>query len=312
MGQVTKIEWCDHTFNPWIGCSKVSAGCTNCYAEALMDKRWGKVQWGDKGTRQRTSAANWREPIKWNKAAKEAGERRRVFCASLADVFEDRDELIRWRKELFDLIYATPDLDWLLLTKRPENIIPMIGGESGTGAANLPEIWPNIWLGTSVEDQKNADARIPHLLVCPAAVHFLSCEPLLGPIDLRSINLGIGENIDKADGPPQHFTFDSLDGTSPGGSRINWVIIGGESGHSARPCRLDWIFDIVHQCKAAGTACFVKQIGSVPMEIPPGKRAPFEGAGTYWRRLQKDSKGGDPDEWPEALRVREFPILATK
>jgi protein gp37 len=111
MGRDSKIEWCHHTFNPWIGCSKVSGGCAHCYAETLVDKRWGKVNWGDKGTRVRTSAANWKQPLAWDRAAKEAGERHRVFCASLADVFEDRDELLNWRYDLFELIGETPNLD---------------------------------------------------------------------------------------------------------------------------------------------------------------------------------------------------------
>lgn len=212
---LTKIEWTDFTFNPWIGCTKVSAGCKNCYAEADMDKRRGRAKWGDAGTRSTTSPSYWRQPFKWNQQTKVEGERRRVFCASLADVFEDwqgqvidaSGQLIWWpvheinsltfdnykvrltdayavatlhllRQKLFRIIESTPHLDWLLLTKRPENIMRMV-----------PERWrlifpENVWIGTSVEDQTAADERIPHLLTVPAKVRFLSCEPLLGPLDL--------------------------------------------------------------------------------------------------------------------------------
>lgn len=178
MGRESKISWTHSTFNPWIGCTKVSAGCAHCYAEATMDTRWGRVKWGDNGTRSKTSEKYWRDPIRWNADAIAARERRRVFCASLADVFEDRDELIPWRSELMDLIIATPQLDWLLLTKRPENIDRMVGGWTNRH---------NVWLGTSVENQETANERIPKLMQCGAAVLFLSCEPLLGPIDLTDI-----------------------------------------------------------------------------------------------------------------------------
>ena len=119
MAENSKIEWTDHTFNPWIGCTKVSDGCKNCYAESLMDKRWGKVKWGPQGQRQRTSDENWKKPFAWDRQAAKQGIRYRVFCASLADVFEDNDQVSDWRLDLFDMIKVTPNLDWLLLTKRP-------------------------------------------------------------------------------------------------------------------------------------------------------------------------------------------------
>lgn len=211
MGENTKIEWCDHTFNPWQGCAKVSAGCANCYAEAMMDKRLGKVQWGDAGTRVRTSAANWKKPLQWNRQGMvcidcgtpvtdndcDCGQvgaigkmrRPRVFCASLADVFEDRPELYQWRIDLMNLINQTPNLDWLLLTKRPENVMQMLSeiGSGEDGEIGLLEMdWPmpNVWIGTSVENQEQADKRIPELLKIPAKVRFLSMEPLLGPVDM--------------------------------------------------------------------------------------------------------------------------------
>jgi protein gp37 len=229
----TKIEWAHHTFNPWIGCSKVSEGCRNCYAEALMDKRYGKVVWGPFGRRQRTSEEYWQQPRRWNNRARDLGERHRVFCASLADVFEDesREELSEWRKDLFGVIDDTPHLDWLLLTKRPENIDRM-----------TRECWPhgmpfNVWLGTSVEDQEAADRRVPLLCDVRARVHFLSAEPLLGSIKLDPRWL---EGVDR---------------------KVGWVIVGGESGSDAR-----WMFpgharDLRDQCLASGVAFFFKQWG---------------------------------------------------
>lgn len=228
------IEWTDHTFNPWVGCTKVSDGCKHCYAEALMDKRFGRVEWGVNGTRKRTSAANWREPLKWNRDAQAAGIRQRVFCASLADVFEDRPELAEWRSDLFDLIYSTPHLDWLLLTKRPENVLDMV---PANWHAWLPA---NVWIGTSIENQAAADERIPHLLRIPASVRFLSMEPLLGPVDLDHV-------------------------VSPGSLEtlrgVQWVIVGGESGTKARPMHPDWVRSIRDQCQADGVPFFFKQWG---------------------------------------------------
>ena len=240
MAENSKIEWTDHTFNPWIGCMKVSDGCKNCYAEQLMDKRYGKVEWGPQGIRLRTSAANWKLPFKWNRLAKENKTRARVFCASLADVFEDRPELEQWRMDLFQLIDLTPNLDWLLLTKRPENVKDMLV-RAGRGFQPLPD-W--VWLGTSVENQAAADERIPELLKIPARVRFLSMEPLLGPVDLNQWLLS--EHGRRAIG------------AMPG---ISWVIVGGESGPQARPMHPDWARSIRDQCQAAGVPFFFKQWG---------------------------------------------------
>lgn len=260
MGQNSAIEWTDHTFNPWIGCAKVSPGCANCYAETLMDKRMGKVQWGVNGTRVRTSAANWKQPLKWNREAEEAGVRRRVFCASLADVFEDRPELEPWRIDLLKLIELTPHLDWLLLTKRPENVVPMIelaqdqnGLDPGAtiaservkpGAGSGALVWllrhPHVWIGASVENQDEANKRISHLLCIPASVRFLSMEPLLGLVD-----------FDRVVSPGSVETFRG----------IQWVIVGGESGHNARPMHPQWARSIRDQCQAEGVPFFFKQWG---------------------------------------------------
>ena len=247
MAKNSKIEWTDHTFNPWIGCTKVSDGCKHCYAETLMDKRYGRVQWGPQGTRVRTSAANWRKPVQWNKQAAAEGRRYKVFCASLADVFEDRPELVEWRRELLDLIIRTPRLDWLILTKRPENVNRMIEQATGFSEASM---WfhaaPHVWIGTSVENQETADKRIPHLLQIPARVRFLSMEPLLGPVDL---NLG-NWHTSPAECPAWYDWCNCS---------IDWVIVGGESGHNARPMHPDWARSLRDQCVAAGVPVFFKQ-----------------------------------------------------
>lgn len=174
MGENSKIEWTHHTFNPWWGCEKVSEGCANCYAESLS-KRTGNKIWGRAAPRKFFGDEYWNKPLKWNERAESEGVRKRVFCASMADVFEDRDDLVPQRRRLFDLILSTPRLDWLLLTKRTENL-----------ARLLPVIMPvNIWLGTSAENQEAWDRRVPILLRQPALIHFVSAEPLLGAIELN-------------------------------------------------------------------------------------------------------------------------------
>jgi len=248
--QNSKIEWTDHTFNPWHGCIEVSPGCTNCYARTLSH-RYGHDVWGPaKTTGRRMMSENyWRQPLRWNEAAKKAGTRARVFCASMADVFEDHPQVVNARMQLFNLIDATPYLDWLLLTKRPENIARMMG-------ADVPE---NIWLGTSCEDQKRADERIPHLLKVPARVRFLSCEPLLGPVDLSPWLICC-----PSCGAPRADT--SYAGCQycdayPEVRGVSWVICGGESGPGARPMHPDWSRSLRDQCQAAGVAFFFKQWG---------------------------------------------------
>ncbi|MCI0671755.1 MAG: phage Gp37/Gp68 family protein, partial [Myxococcaceae bacterium] len=175
MGAETEISWTHSTFNPWWGCTRVSPGCDHCYAESF-DRRVGGAHWG-KGVPRRTFGdKHWGEPLKWNAAAAKAGERRRVFCASMADVF-DAEAPDGALERLWALIRATPALDWLLLTKRPGRIRHSLPADWGDG-------YPNVWLGTTVEDQERAEQRIPVLLDVPARVHFLSCEPLLGPVDV--------------------------------------------------------------------------------------------------------------------------------
>lgn len=243
----TKIEWATHTWNPWEGCTKVSAGCANCYAENRNARFGGGTapNWGKGAPRRRTSEANWREPLKWNREAEKSGTRPRVFCASLADVF-DAEVPDEWRADLFRLIRDTPHLDWLLLTKRPENVVPMLHSAvrenswSCDWAAGHAPV--NVWLGASVENQEAADKRIPELMKIPAKVRFLSCEPLLGPVDLM---WWIG--------------YDDSDPFREIG--IHWVIAGGESGPHARPMHPDWARSLRNQCSAAGVAFHFKQWG---------------------------------------------------
>lgn len=275
MAENSKIEWTHHTFNPWRGCTKVSAGCANCYAETLSHRNPKTLGvWGDNGTRVVAAESYWKQPIKWNQAAKEAGERHRVFCASLADVFEDQPELDGPRGRLVQLIGKTPQLDWLLLTKRPENVKPLLSRLRANGDSDSPTAWEflfgdgaiyrNVWLGVSVEDQASADERIPLLLQTPAAVRFLSIEPLLGPVDLRPKAPEAYSILGKFYGTG---TFDPS-GMSPAPDRvlncfpkIDWVIVGGESGHHARPLHPDWARSIRDQCQAADVPFFFKQWG---------------------------------------------------
>lgn len=243
MAENSGIEWTNHTFSPWTGCTKVSPACDNCYAE-VWAKRSGHVEWGPHGSRRRTKPGTWAGPLKWNAEALDRGVRYRVFCASLADVFDNHKSILpEWRDDLWDLIARTPHLDWLLLTKRPQNIEKML--PDGYGAPAWGNGWPNVWLGTTVENQTEADRRIPHLLSVPAKVHFLSCEPLLGPVRIDSIPGG------KSDGTALH----PLSGTP----RIGWVIAGGESGPHYRPSDLDWYRSLRDQCAAAGVPFLFKQ-----------------------------------------------------
>ena len=246
MGENSKIEWTDHTFNPWIGCTKVSPGCQHCYAESLA-ARFGKAEWGPTAQRVQTSKAYWRKPLGWARKAKAEGIRRRVFCASLADVFEDRHEVNGWRISLLELIELTHSLDWLLLTKRPENVNRLIEQAAGRSVESFFERNPHVWIGTSVENQEQAERRIPLLLEVPAKLRFLSCEPLLGPVDLA-------EWLSPDISHPSH-------GILAGDSRIDWVIVGGESGPHARWMLPDWVRQVRADCENANVPFFFKQWG---------------------------------------------------
>lgn len=239
----TSISWCDYSFNPWWGCAKVSPACTHCYAETFS-KRIGLKVWGPDSGRRFFGPEHWLEPERWNRAAKRARTRRRVFCASMADVFEDRPDLEQPRAQLFDVIQRTPWLDWLLLTKRPENITRL--WPAGVGAPGAHG-WPNVWLGTTVESQDYAKSRIWPLLQTPAAIRFISAEPLLGPLDLDAIEALCREWS-------RGLTI---------GTYLDWVIAGGESGAHCRPPDPDWFRRLRDQCVDAGIAFHFKQWGGL-------------------------------------------------
>lgn len=242
MAENTKIEWATHTVNFWWGCMKVSEGCANCYAETLAH-RFGKQIWGPAATtdreRKKGAIANLR---KWNKQAGLMNETVRVFAQSMSDFFEDHPQLPRWRDEAFETMEACPNLVIMLLTKRPENIMRMVPNW-------WIHDWPShVWIGTSVEDQKAADQRIPELLKIPARVRFLSMEPLLGQVNLYPASTKGRNYVREMDGS----------GNDKG---VHWVIVGGESGHNARPMHPDWARAIRDQCVAAGVAFHFKQWG---------------------------------------------------
>lgn len=224
MGQHSAIEWTDHTFNPWWGCVKVSPACDHCYAESFA-KRTGNAVWGKDAPRRFFGDKHWAEPLKWNAAAEHAGKRARVFCASMADVFEDRRDLDAQRDRLWALIEATPWLDWQLLTKRPGNIARMVPAEW------LRAPRPNVWFGTTVESVDYL-WRAYQLEMVPAAVRFISYEPALG-------SLGHGWR----------------------GRGIHWLIAGGESGARHRPPDPDWFREARDVCATDGVAFFFKQWG---------------------------------------------------
>lgn len=264
MSANTGIEWADHTFNPWSGCSKVSAGCAHCYAAALPPKMRRHALWGPDARRVPATDEYWRQPLTWDRAAAQEGVRARVFCASTADVFEDRDDLDPWRIRLWELIDQTRHLDWLLLTKRPERMARW-AVEHG---------WPdNAWAGASVENQAAADERVPDLLEVPARVLFLSCEPLLGPVD---ISAWVGE--------------------------LAWIIVGGESGHRARPMSPRWAASLRDQAAAAEVAFFFKQWGewAPAEEVRPGITGSdlrlFEEAGEASGMASHQFRNGPPHE----------------
>lgn len=230
----SKIEWTDHTHNFWVGCQKVSPACDHCYAESWAKRTGHPELWN--GERRRTTEANWRKPLKWDHtdgADYLEGmriSRPRVFTNSLADFF-DNQVPEQWRADAWATISATPNLDWLILTKRAQNIHKMLPPGWGDG-------WPNVWLGTTAENQEEYDRRVPYLNAAPAAVHFVSYEPALGPLHL-----------------------------SIGGHRVDWIIAGGESGPHARQCDVAWFRELRDDCSHFGIKFFMKQMG--------GKRKPF-------------------------------------
>lgn len=338
---MTSIEWTDETWNPITGCTKVSAGCKNCYAEKVADRFWGDRKFTD----VQTHADRLDQPLRWRRP-------RRVFVNSMSELFHDAvpDAFI---DRVFAVMALAPQHTFQVLTKRPGRMLKWFTGGSRpnidvyNAAADLLThdggtidfsrmpldmahtrssggTWwplPNVWLGVSVEDQRAADERIPLLLQTPAVVRFLSCEPLLGPVDLHQIanHDGLHASALQQQHDDCFYQFDS---------RVDWVIVGGESGPGARPCDVAWIRSLVQQCKGAGTACFVKQMGTragLAWTSKAGGREfrdiytrdcgfwpPEAGDEHAWILRMKDRKGGDPAEWPEDLRVREFPAVEAR
>lgn len=235
MGKETGISWTNHTFNPWHGCFKISPGCDHCYAERT-DRRFGETHWGREAPRKFMSENYWRQPIVWNNAAAQRQTRARVFCASMADIFEDRDDLIPHRVRLWALTRTTPWLDWLLLTKRPDNMAKFLPWAGNAGFAP----YPNVWLGVTAEDSEHAAKRIPILRNTRAAVRFVSCEPIL-----------------------EHITADTWDivlGPDSGlGGFVHWLILGDESGHGARNAQVDWLRTARDAAQRHAVALHVKQ-----------------------------------------------------
>lgn len=260
MGEHTAISWCDHTWNPVVGCTKVSPACDGCYAEYLMDERFGRVKWGkpgQKGTLAKTSARTWYDPIRWQRKAEAIGTRPFVFCASLADIFDNQWDPA-WRAEAFDVMRRTPRLVYLLLTKRPQNIVDL-----SREAGGLP---PNAAIGTTVEDQKRADQNVPTLLAAQDALKplfsFVSCEPLIGPISFKGTSPDGRRQWDWLAGMSATMHSDGPDFDY--GPALGWVITGGETdqgAHRARPTHPDWFRSLRNQAAAAGIPFHHKQNG---------------------------------------------------
>lgn len=270
MAENSKIEWCDHTVNFWWGCFKVSPGCQHCYAETLSN-RYGKSIWGPAKTSDRErKKAVWTNVLRWDKQAREEGVRKRLFVMSMGDFLEDHPQVSEWRNEAAELLEGLTNTDVQLLTKRPENAIPFL--------PHWFDNWPShIWIGTSVENQETADKRIPELLKIPARVRFLSCEPLLGAIDLSKWtgNNFVCRRCGFCASDYQTIPLDRIpipncgkcDHSLPSqrveilGRGLHWVIVGGESGPKARPMHPDWARSIRDQCLAADVPFFFKQWG---------------------------------------------------
>lgn len=306
MAENSSIEWTDHTFNPWWGCARVSPACRFCYAD-LAARRYGHDVWRRHGPRRMLSENNWRKPLKWNREAEETGRPLKVFCASMADVFEDHPAVAEPRERLWAVIEATPHLRWLLLTKRPENIACM---------APWSGVWPeHVWIGTSVENQRWADTRIPILAAVPAKVHFLSCEPLLGPVGLTP---WLRPTVDECNcahpdvgGYQMHEPYCGCEPPA-----IEWVITGGESGPKARLTHPDWLRSIRDQCADAGVPHLFKQFGEYSPYVPkidgptrPDGKAPDWTRRAVWvnaetgKTVKREADVPDTGSWQAMYRV---------
>lgn len=311
MADTTAIAWTRSTFNPWTGCTKVSPGCDGCYAEALDQRHrlGGATHWGAGVPRYRTSAANWAKPLAWNKAAPTSEFAGRkgfwpVFCGSMCDVF-DNEVPEQWRIDLWALINSTPNLEWLLVTKRIGNVKDMLPG------AKHNAYWPNVRIIITVVNPEEAERDIPKLfaLNCKNGVSY---EPALELVDWRR---WLGKQCDAGSVPGPYggggVTCQICNGwriSGDGCPGINWIIVGGESSqpsHPARPFDVEWARSTISQCKAAGVPVFVTQLGSLPF-CAPSVAAMAHRSGSASSSL-KDRAGADPPEWPADLRVREWP-----
>lgn len=285
MSQDSKIEWTDHTFNPWEGCQRVGPGCDHCYAETRNARYSGgqAINWGPGAPRRRTSVSNWNLPRRWNAQAEafqaQHGRRQRVFCASLADVFDNAVSR-EWRDDLAALILDTADLDWLLLTKRIGNAGAMLGEMFLDGPPS------NVWLGATVVNQAEADRDILKLLRIPASVRFLSMEPLLGPVSFEGF-FANPSNI--------------ADGTNAL-EELDWVIAGGESGPGARPTHPNWHRELRDQCEAVGTPFLFKQWGEFAPALSGLYFHPLEG-GPQFRPRVADQTTHDFGDGYGAVRI---------
>lgn len=277
---MTKIQWTEKTYNPIVGCTRVSPGCEHCYAERMARRLQAMGQEKYQGTIDKNG--RWTGVLNLgSEETIEAPLRNKkpmtYFVNSMSDLFH-KEIPFWWLKAIWDVMRDTPQHTYQILTKRAGRMaqtIPALVESYG--------ILPNVWLGVSVENQKYAGERIPYLLQTPAAIRFLSCEPLLGPVDLDGY---VGTELQLSD-------YDAHIGDG-----VDWVIIGGESGPGARPFDLSWAYSLVSQCQAAGVAVFVKQLG----------RNPIDGINGYKTGYPiKDAKGGDMAEWPAGLQIREVP-----
>lgn len=361
---MSKIEWTGKTWNPVAGCKEVSPGCANCYAvtSAYRNERMGQDKYRGLTVLQANGKRSWTGDVRCVPAALDVPLKRRTpttyFVNSMSDLFHENVPF-EFIDQVFAVMALCPQHTFQILTKRPARMaeyLESFNDESGCASESRHEnfndlardFWlnsgreegdeladllcytwplPNVWLGTSVEDQKRADERIPHLLRCPAAVRFLSCEPLLGPVNLTALDNGNDEVFDVLRNEittPWRDTFVTSD-CKP----VDWVIVGGESGPGARTCNLDWLHAIVNDCRDAGVPVFVKQLGSrwakccivefkcgCSEEIsdgihgsgcPPYCATHGDAKRYVHRNPAKHPKGGDPGEWPEDLRVREMP-----
>lgn len=294
MAENTAISWAHNSWSPWEGCTKVSPGCDNCYAEAM--NRWLKKgrNWGPGAPRFDYSDEHWAKPLRWNAKAEKAGKRLRVF-PSVCDPF-DNEVSNTLRSKFIGLMYHTPWIDWLLLTKRVGNVGSLM--EECTEPGKEWELPPNAWLGSTIVNQEEADRDIIKLLQIRAKVRFLSVEPMLGPVDLTGeyFTAKLGRYPFKGV-PPEGRTklIDLLD----------WVIVGGESGRKARDFDIDWPRSIVSQCKEARVPVFVKQMGAKPVWHDDDE----DSEPPHWGRIKFiDKSGSVPAEWPVDLRVQEFPL----